>query len=117
MSMVLVEADKLRKVANYVAASQEVLKKQDAMDEALRVRAPQVVDALVSQGLISSHLKASKVNAFIENPVELCDAIEKVASLTSVERRSTGQGVDGPLEKGAEVVMSADAQFAADMLG
>ena len=116
MSMVVVEAGVFRKVANYVAASQEIIQKHAAMEEALRARAPKVVDTLASQGLVSTHLKSAKAEEFVNNPVELCEAIEKIASL-GAPVKATGYGVEAPVEKSASSQESADAQFERSILG
>jgi len=81
MALMLVDSEKLRKMANYVAATQKVIEKQAAVEGALTEKAPQVADILVREGLLESNLKESQVAEFVENPEILCTAVEKVASL------------------------------------
>ena len=90
MTMMLIESDKLRKTANYVAAAQKVIEKQAATEAALREQAPEVADALVRQGLLSEHLKAAKTQAFIDNPAELCSAVHEMASQDNSQSLGSG---------------------------
>jgi hypothetical protein len=98
MTMMLIESDNLRKVANYVAAAQKVIEKQAAQDAAVREKAPEVADVLVRQGLLSEHLKAAKAQAFINDPVELCSAVQDMAAQ---DKQSIGGGVEQPQTKEA----------------
>lgn len=116
MQMVMVESDKLRKVANYVATCQALLKKHAATEGAIRLRAPKVVEAMVNSNLVSTHLKDAKVAEFVESPEAMCEAVEKMASLTG-ERKPTGKGVDAPMEKDADHAESANSQFERHFLG
>jgi hypothetical protein len=113
--MVLMDSDKLRKIANYIAASQEIIRKQASQEAGLRERVPQVIDTLVGQGLVSQHLKASKTDELVENPVELCGEVEKVAALTL--RKPVGEGVDGEFDKEAGHAETANELFERRIMG
>ena len=78
---VIYDSNKLRKVVEYVGATQAALAKAAQRDNALATRAPQVVDALIAQGLLSPHLKEAKVKALVNNPVEILETLEKTAAL------------------------------------
>lgn len=87
---VIYDSDKLRKVVDYVGATQAVLSKVAQRDKALAERAPQVVNALIAQGLLSPHLKEAKVKALIDNPVEILETLEKTAALVVPVSIGTG---------------------------
>ena len=103
---VLYDTTKLRKVAEFVGAAQSELSKVAQREEALASRAPQVVDTLIAQGLLSPHLKEAKVKALISNPAEILDTLDKTAALV------TPVTIGGGAEKSAEhVAPSADQAF------
>ena len=114
MTMMLIGSDKLRKVANYVAAAQKVIEKQASVDATIREKAPEVASALVRQGLLSEHLKASKVQAFIDNPASLCEAVQEMAA--NEHSQPMGGGVSTPQEKAASH-KSADQVFVDRLMG
>ena len=92
MSNVTYDLEKLRKIADYVGSAQPILEKTAQVEATLRERAPQVVDTLVSQGLLSPHLKEAKVKEFIENPVEILAVLNKTAALVSTKTVGGGEG-------------------------
>ena len=112
-AMLLIESGKLRKIANFVAAAQEVIQKHAATEKALQSKAPEIVDTLVRQGFISEHLKESKVKSLVDNPVELCDAIEKMAALEPAP--SLGQ--PAVKEAAAKTEKTADQVFVDSLMG
>ena len=102
----LIESDQLRKVANFVSAAQKVIEKQASDDSALREQAPKVADALVRQGLLSEHLKAAKAQTFIDNPAELCSAVQDMAAQ---DNQSLGGGVEPQAKEASQ--QTADDTF------
>ena len=103
---VLYDTDKLRKVAQFVGAAQSELDKVAQRDSAIAARAPQVVDTLIAQGLLSPHLKEAKVKALINNPAEILETLEKTAALVAPVTLGNGE------EKSAEHMdPSADEVF------
>jgi hypothetical protein len=91
------DVEKLKKVAAYVGATRPVVEKAAADEAVLQKRVPQVVDAMVEQGLVSPHLKEAKVKALLANPSELLDTIEKMAEL--IPAPSLGSGSSKVEEK------------------
>jgi len=73
--------DKLRKVVDYVGATQPMVEKQAQQEEALARKAPEVVEMLVQQGLLSPQLKEAKVRALVSNPIEILETLEKTAAM------------------------------------
>ena len=91
------DVEKLKKVAAYVGASRKVIEKAASDEAVLAKRVPQVVEAMVEQGLVSPHLKEAKIKALIASPTALLDTIEKMAEL--VPAPSLGSGSTGVEEK------------------
>ena len=108
---VLYDTDKLRKVAEYVGAAQSTLDKVAQSEAAIATRAPQVVDTLIAQGLLSPHLKEAKVKALINNPAEILETLDKTAALVAPVALGNGD------EKSAELsAPSADEAFEARLM-
>lgn len=105
-AMILVDLDKLRKMAVYVGATQEVITKHAALEDRLRSIAPTLVDVMVQQGHLSTHLKESKLQSFVDNPQVMCEDMEKIASMEPAP--SIGSGVNEIKEAS---VRSADQVF------
>lgn len=111
MSMVLVDSNLLRKVATYVANTQALIEKQATNEQAIRNSASKAVDALVSQGLVTAHLKSAKVEQFVTEPSRMCEAIEKTAALITVKPIGGGETIDDQSDN------SADAVFVRGIMG
>ena len=86
------DLNKLRKVVEYVGAAQSRLDKAAQLEAAIASRAPEVVDVLVQQGLLSPHLKEAKVRALSNNPAEILDTLEKTAALVAPTSLGEGDG-------------------------
>jgi hypothetical protein len=103
---VLYDADKLRKMVSYVAATQPVLEKVANVDSMFAKRVPEVVDALVRQGLLSPHLKEAKVKSLLENPAEILVTLEKTAALVAPKSMGSGDGQSASAKKSDDVFIS-----------
>jgi len=111
MANVLYSTDKLRRIVAYVGQTQPVLEKLAAQETELKARIPGVVDLLVKQGLLASHLKAIKIAALEKNPVEILDLLSKTAEL--IVPKSLGKG-DG---KSEETIQKAADVFENRLMG
>jgi len=98
--MMLIDSEKLRKVANYVAASQAVIEKQASQEKALKEGTTKVADALVRVGLLSEHLRDKKAAELAEDPAGMCAEVEKLAS-TESKAASLGKGIEADSDKPA----------------
>ena len=111
MANVLYSTEKLRRVAEYVGQTQPALEKMAAQESAMKARIPGVVDALVTHGLLSPHLKAAKVVALENNPVEILDLLEKTAGLVTPKSVGAGEG------KAVEKLATAAQTFEDRLMG
>jgi hypothetical protein len=111
MATLQFDSAKLRKIAEFVSAAQGKLEKLAAVERELAVRAPQVVDQLIEQGVLSQHMKQATVKAF-SNPVEILATLKKTASLVS--RKPLGEGSN---EQQARRPETANDAFARHFLG
>jgi len=86
------DTERLKKVATYVGATRKIVEKAAADEAVLAKRVPQVVEAMVEQGLVSRHLKEAKIKALLASPSELLDTIEKMAELVPAPSLGTSSG-------------------------
>ena len=84
------DTEKLKKVAQYVGASRKIIEKAASDEAVFNKRVPQVVAAMVEQGLVSPHLKEAKIKALLNNPTELLETIEKMAELVPAPSMGSG---------------------------
>ena len=113
MSTVQIEASKLREITEFVGAAKPILEKEAARAAQLQDRAPAVVDGLIQGGILSGHLKDATVRAFVSDPIEILDRLEKTASL--VKPASVGSGDSTQPAEGEK--RSADQAFVDRLMG
>ena len=111
MANVLFDTDKMRKIVAYVGQTQPILEKVAAQESAVTARIPEVVDTLVRQGLLSSHLKAAKIKELESNPVGILDLLDKTAALVTPKSLGSGTG------ESATKVRSANQVFEDRLMG
>lgn len=81
MAHISYDTAQLKKIADFVSGAQPKLEKFAAIEREFAAKAPQVVDTLVSQGVLSPHQKSAMVKRLIDNPVEVLAMLSKTASL------------------------------------
>ena len=110
---VQIEADKLKKIANYVASAQDIIREYSAIKEAVATKAPGVVDKLVEQGLVSPHLKEAKLQELTDSPATAMDVL--VTTAEHVKAASVGEA-DASM-KAAATEKSSDEVFVDRLIG
>ena len=78
-----VQLDTLKDIHDYVSGTRPVLEKMAAMTEKLPALAERAVDTLCKQGLLNENLRARKVAAYIENPLQALVDLQTVAANTA----------------------------------
>ena len=84
------DTEQLKKIANYINSARPLIEKTAAMDAVIAARVPSIVDTLVSQGLVSPHLKEAKIKALQGDMSAVLDTLEKTAALVPAPSLGTG---------------------------
>lgn len=108
---VSIDSGKLNKIVDFVEAAQVKLEKVATMESAVKVKAQEVVDALVKAGMLSPHLKEAKTQSLSSNPVEILETLKKAASL--IPAPTLGGGAD----KSVGTEPTADQVFERRLMG
>lgn len=104
------DTEQLKKIANYINSARPQIEKLAALEAVIEARVPAIVDTLVSQGLVSPHLKEAKVTALQGDVSAVLDTLEKTAALVPAPSLGTGTA-------SVEESKSADAVFESRMFG
>lgn len=84
------DTEQLKKIANYINSARPLVEKMAAMEAVIAARVPSIVDTMVSQGLVSPHLKEAKVKALQSDVSAVLDTLEKTAALVPAASLGTG---------------------------
>ena len=113
MHSVPVDIEQLKKIATFVGAARELIDKQAALEGVVAEKAPAVIATLVSQGLVSPHLKEAKIQDLIADPMSALDMVVKAAEQVQVPALGAGDSE----EKTASAEPTADEAFEQRILG
>ena len=84
------DTEQLKKIANYINSARPLVEKLAAMEAVISARVPSIVETMVTQGLVSPHLKEAKIRALKSDVSAVLDTLEKTAGLVPAASLGTG---------------------------
>lgn len=114
MSTIQVSTTEMKKISDFVAASEGHLNKQASFEKAAGQEIEAIVGSLVDAGVIDPTLKEASVTAMKEDPVEVISCLKKACEYVALAQATGDSSTD---KSASEAEMSADDRFEQRLLG
>ena len=94
MKTIQVSTTEMKKISEFVAATEGHLNKQASFEKAAGQEIESIVSTLVSAGVIDPTLKEASISAMKEDPVEVISCLKKASEYVELAQTTGEESVD-----------------------